>query len=59
VACSFSLPAVLRLARGKSPDRDAVLDSVFAGLTNLDGASYLEGFLEGESPYLRPTQTSD
>jgi hypothetical protein len=38
---------VLRLARGKSPDRDAVLDSVFAGLTNLDGASYLEGFLEG------------
>lgn len=59
MACSFSLPAVLRLARGKSPDRDAVLDSVFAGLTNLDGASYLEGFLEGESLYLRPTQATD
>ena len=31
IACSFTLPAVMRLAIGRRPDRDAVLARVFDG----------------------------
>jgi len=31
IACSFTLPAVLRMATGRRPDRDAVLAQIFDG----------------------------
>ncbi|VVD79506.1 iron-containing alcohol dehydrogenase PsrA [Pandoraea anhela] len=36
IACSFTLPAVMRLAIGKRADRDAVLAQIFGG--DIDGA---------------------
>jgi len=44
LACSFTLPMVWRLAWGKRPDRDAVLQQVF-GAQETDPASALDRFL--------------
>ena len=44
LACSFTLPMVWRLAWGKRPDRDAVLQQVF-GAQEADPASALDCFL--------------
>jgi phosphonate metabolism-associated iron-containing alcohol dehydrogenase len=44
LACSFTLPMVWRLAQGKDPERDLVLNQIF-GIEEKDPAGALEAFL--------------
>jgi alcohol dehydrogenase class IV len=46
IACSFTLPLVLRRALGADPRRDAVLGRVFDGAL-ADAPAFLTSFLEG------------
>lgn len=54
IACSFSLPRIMRLAAGRDPLLDSLLMSVF-DVTHIDDAAVaLSGFLEGLGVSLDP-----